>query len=238
MKKNGVQVLVYLIVTFLFVECKQAEKVEPDANKTKVISIVGSSTAYGVGASPIDSSWVRRLQSQTLLDQRKANVINLALSGFTTYHVLPTNSSSGNGITVDTSRNITKALGYQPDLVIISLPSNDIAYNFTDAEILNNYSILIRLIEEKNVPYIITSTQPRNFPELALRKRLKDLNSQLSTRFPSHIVDIYSDLADTTDLKIKAGLDSGDGIHVNNKGHAIIFKAIYYNSIFRKVVGY
>jgi lysophospholipase L1-like esterase len=204
----------------------------------KVVVILGSSTAYGTGAVPIDSSWVNLLNYQFKQDGKNIIIHNLALGGYTTYHIMPSNVPPANGRPgVDLSRNLDKALSFKPDLIIINLPSNDISYGFPDKEILSNYNVICNEIKKNNVQYLITSTQPRNFADIQTRERLAILNHLVNATFPGNTIDFYNLIADES-LKIKPELNSGDGIHLNNRGHKIIFEEFLKDKRMRLVLGY
>jgi acyl-CoA thioesterase I len=218
-----IKAFIPLIFLFLNVRCSKSH-VEPIPNTKKVVVILGSSTAYGTGASPIDSSWVNLLRYSFNNEKKDVTVYNLALGGFTTYNIMPKEIGVvTNRPLYDTSRNVDKALSLKPDFIIISLPSNDIANEYSDQEILHNYSVITSLIKKVNIPFIITSTQPRNLTSSAARMRLQAFNLNLLNLFPENVLNYYDSLTDFPSLNIKRDLDAGDGIHLNNKGHSIIF---------------
>jgi lysophospholipase L1-like esterase len=205
-------------------------------NKTFVV--LGSSTAFGTGATATDSSWVGLLAAKFIKDSKPVKVINLAVNGYNTYYILPTNTpvaSSKPG--PDTLKNITKAMTLKPDFIIINLPSNDIANNYSDDEILANYGKIVSEITRVNVPYLITSTQPRNFPDLILRKRLQSFNVRLEAVYPKNVQNFYGVLANSEYL-IKTNFDSGDGIHLNDAGHRTIFNELFRNKFLQEKAGY
>jgi acyl-CoA thioesterase-1 len=98
------------------------------------IVILGSSSAAGDGAKPIDSAWAFRLQSIINQNGTKATFTNLAYPGYVTFQAMPTAYNYASRPLPDTARNITKALSLHPSLVLISFPTNDIADNYTDDE--------------------------------------------------------------------------------------------------------
>ncbi|QJD94445.1 SGNH/GDSL hydrolase family protein [Mucilaginibacter robiniae] len=205
------------------------------SSKLKTIVVVGSSTAAGYGASSIDSSWVNRLNSQ-LLNSKKARIINLGVGGFSTYNVMPTNFIPGPSRAYPAvNNNITQALSYHPDMVIINLPTNDIAYDYSDTEIMNNFKLMASLLDSSKVAYIITGTQPRNFSSLQTRKRLKTVDDELNAAFPNHVNDYLNQLSDDT-WNIKPDFNSGDGVHVNNKGHKIIYQSFITFPLLLKLI--
>jgi lysophospholipase L1-like esterase len=240
--------IIFLTSFFLLVfsGCKKNAALTGSANTTnrivsnepKVVVILGSSTAYGTGATPIDSSWVNLLNYQFKADKKKVEIHNLALGGYTTYHIMPSTVSPPNGRPLaDMSRNLDKALSFKPDLIIINLPSNDITYGFTDQEVVSNYQYICNEIIKNNIQYLITSTQPRNFPEWHTRERLATLNNIVKATFPLNTIDFYSLLADAS-LNIRQELNFGDGIHLNNKGHKIIFEEFLKDKRMRLALGY
>jgi acyl-CoA thioesterase-1 len=209
--------------------------ITPQPKVTPTIVIMGSSTAAGGGANPIDSAWAYRLQSTVNKTSTKANFINLAYEGYTTYQAMPTGNVTASRPSPDTSRNITKALSYHPTLVMLSYPSNDIALNFTDAEILSNYAKLTHMLDSAKVQYIIFSTQPRDFTDINQRMRLKTLNDEIINVYSYHVNNFLDQLSTST-YSIKPAYEAGDGIHVNDAGHAVILNATLQQPIFMNVV--
>jgi acyl-CoA thioesterase-1 len=210
----------------------------PPIDTTKTIVVLGSSTAAGFGASKADSCWAGRLNGKLMADKKAFKVVNLGVGGYTTYHLLPTSTAPKRWRpAVDTNKNVTAALKLKPALIIINLPSNDIGANFRDEEIMLNYRAMVRIIASNNVPYIITGTQPRNFITTEQRKRLKTLNDKLINAFPGHIADYLRKLS-TPSYNIYKPYSAGDGIHLNNRGHNIIYQTISNFSVFKAVANY
>ena len=71
----------------------------------------------------------------------------------------------------------------------------------------------------------LTTPQPRNFEDAAQRTALADLKVEMTTRYPSRLIDFYTDLADA-DGRIRAEFDSGDGIHLNADAHRLLFERV------------
>jgi len=205
-------------------------------NQTPTIVILGSSTAAGFGASCSDSSWANKLNVAVNTNgSTHAKFINLAYGGYTTYNVLPAGDVPDGKPSADTARNITKALSYKPSLVMISLPNNDVADGFTNAEIINNYKTLTHLLDSANVSYIIFSTQPRDFTDSNQRMQLKTLNDAVKQVYTSHVND-FLDALSTADYHIKPKLEYGDGIHLDDAGHTIIYNSVLKNPILQSVI--
>jgi len=197
-----------------------------------VIVIIGASTAAGRGASTPDSAWVNRLIAATVNNTKPLHYRNLALGGLTSYAAMPTGFVPPSGRPApDTARNVTKALSYHPDLVMITYPSNDVANNYANSEVLSNYRTVIKLLEQASVNYIVFGAQPRDLSTLSKRKLLKTLSDSIASAFPDHHHDYYDMLATST-YNIKPELAAGDGIHVNDTGHRLIFKSVLNHPIF------
>jgi acyl-CoA thioesterase-1 len=210
----------------------------PADTANKIVVVLGSSTAAGNGASKPDSAWVNRLQSRMIADQKNTKVINLAYPGYTTYQVMPNSFAWPVGRpSTDRNRNITKALTLHPDLIIINLPTNDIAGNYSDAEIMSNYQAVVKIMNDAKIDYIITGTQPRNFPSTDQRMRLKTLNDQIIQNFSGHVNSYLAKLSTST-YSILDIYSAGDGVHVNDKGHRIIYESFIKWLQYKNLLGY
>ena len=118
---------------------------------------------------------------------------------------------------------------------MINLPNNDIAFNYTDQEIMNNYQRLTFMLDSAKVQYIVFGSQPRNFSDANQRMRLNTLNNALISRYPGNTNNFLSELS-TPDFSIKAIYSEGDGIHLNNGGHRVIANATLKHPVFIKVI--
>ena len=217
--------------------CKKTLVKQPSEYQMRIV-VLGSSTAFGNGASPINLSWVNLLQSKLIEDEKDAIVINLALGGYSTYEAMPNGFEPPSSRPFpDESRNITKALSYHPNLILINFPTNDIAYNYSDNEILGNFSKMTNEMDSLNISYVIFSLHPRNFTDASTRSRLRSLNDKLKKIYTNKINDYYNILS-TPFNTLKSEYDSGDGAHVNNAGHDVIFQSIILNRLFIKKMGY
>lgn len=227
---------ILLLIAAIF--CAGCSKQAPGTTQHKTIPtivILGSSTAAGNGATPPDSAWANRIQATVNKNGPKANFINLAVAGYTTYQAMPTGYSAAYKPAPDTGRNVTKALMIKPALVILNFPSNDVAEGYTDAEILNNYAVITHKLDSAKIQYIIFSTQPRDFPDPNQRLRLKTVNDKVIAVYTFHVNDFLNQLSTST-YSINPLYSEGDGIHLNNAGHAIIANATLKHAIFINVV--
>ena len=205
---------------------------------TKVVVVLGSSTAAGWGASTYDSCWVSRLQSAFNKDTMRVKVVNFGAPGYVTYHCMPsTFSPPNNRPWSDVGRNITKAITYHPKLIICNLPTNDISSSYTDSEILSNYAILVKIMKDEGIEFIITGTQPRNFYDIVQRQRLKNFNDLMEPLYGSHYVNYLSELSSPS-FTILDKYSAGDGTHLNNRGHRVVFESLMASPVLRKTIGY
>ena len=229
-----------LFAAISFASCDKLQNVvnppSPPKKVTPNVVILGSSTAAGEGVNPIDSSWVNRVIATVSHAGIKANFTNLAVPGYTTYQAMPNGFSAASRPAPDTAHNISKALSLKPTLVLISYPTNDIAADYTDDEILSNYATMTHMLDSANVQYIVYSTQPRNFPTAAQRLRLKTFNDKAKAVYTLHYNDFLDKLSNP-DYSIKTIYSAGDGIHLNNAGQAIIYNATMTQPVFDASIG-
>lgn len=216
MKKNLVLVLCWLLLP--------AWANRPAREQINIV-VLGSSTAEGAGPRDRNNAWVNRYRAHVQARNPQINVINLAKGGYTTYHVMPDNfAPPANRPAPDKERNITKALSLQPSALIINLPSNDAAYGYSVKEQLANYDSLLALIKRNNIPVWVCTTQPRNLSDTP-RKEQRILRDALFAKLGKNAIDFWNGLA-TDDDKIKPSYDSGDGIHLNDEAHKILFERV------------
>ncbi len=185
-----------------------------------VIVILGSSTAAGTGASVRDSAWVERFTRDARGRDTTVRVVNLAVGGYTTYHIMPTGYKAPPGRPApDPLHNITYGLMFRPAFIIINLPSNDAASGCTVSETLANYDTVLSRIPA-GVEVWVTTTQPRDL-DSAGRAKLIAVRDSTYARFGDHALDFWSTLANP-DGSLRKEYDAGDGIHLNDRGHRIL----------------
>ncbi|WP_354305558.1 SGNH/GDSL hydrolase family protein [Pedobacter sp. UYP1] len=240
--KSSLVILSALLI-FVFSSCKknspQDSGIKPaDPTKQFKVIVLGSSTAAGYKLANPDLSFPNLLNNKLIKDKKNAEVINLAAPGYTTYQIMPVRAINLNGRPLpDMLKNIEAGLKYNPKLLIICMPTNDIALGFSEDEILTNYKVLVEMLDKANVEYLITGTQPRNFIEDSYRRRLTILNNELLEAYPGHVVDYLEELA-TNKNYIKDKYSNGDGIHINEDGHKVIFQKIINTPLFKDVFEY
>ena len=205
----------------------------PDARSdgSRLLVVLGSSTAEGTGPSATDSTWVNRLRARLLTGGGRADVLNLARDGYTTFNVLPTGAPARPApLQIDTVRNVTAALRRQPDAIIVNLPSNDLAAGATVAEQMANYERIAAAAEAAGVGLWVTTPLPRDEAGAAGVAAQLALRAALLARFGGRAVDLWP-LVTTPDARLDPRFDSGDGLHLNDAAHRHIARAVFESGL-------
>jgi lysophospholipase L1-like esterase len=208
----------------------------------KKVTILGSSTAYGTGATVPDSSWVGRLGAyfnRNSIDGIDTTVNNRAVGGYDTYKSLPTGYPHPvDRPDPDPTANITYVLNDLPraDAVVVNYPTNDIVYGYTAKEMMDNLRLMYQQFTQNGIRCFITTSQPRNTASESQRAILRQLVDSIQLNFGIYAINFWDDLA-TPDNLIKPEVNSGDGIHVNNLGHRLLFQRVQARNILSVVVG-
>jgi len=209
--------LLTLVAAWLLLPC--LSPAQPPSPK-KIISVIGSSTAAGQGASSFDSAWVGLLQKYYqdlgVLDR----IYDYASSGLTTFDGLP-------GSTFPNT-NVNQALSVNPDVVLVSFPTNDFVVNppSTMATYMANLHTIYNIVVAAGKKCYITGTQPRDDQPLAIRQLFKDGEDSIELEFPNNYIDFWDPLADPVTLGFNPLYGNPDKIHPNNAGHRLLFEAV------------
>jgi hypothetical protein len=152
-------------------------------------------------------------------------VINLAVRGYSTWQMQPDwFASPPNRPPVDSAHNISRALALRPSAIILNLPTNDFSGDVPLKDVAANFRRILAEAANTCVPVWVTTTQPRDFsPERRLL--LQVLRDWLLFHCAPHVLDFWTGLA-TADGFILPAFDAGDGIHLNSRGHAVLFERV------------
>ena len=204
----------------------------------KKLVIMGSSSAAGYGAGVYDSAWGGRIThyyNQNTSDGLDTNVINIAQSGYGTYHEMSTGFTPaipGRPLP-DPNHNVTKALSYNPDVVIINLPSNDVAFYYAKKETMDNFRSMYQTIVSAGAKCYISTCQPRDDFSSAQRDSLLKLNDSINNNFGLYAINFWADLVTNDGLYgIRPEVSAGDAIHVNALGHYYLYLRVLAKQIF------
>ncbi len=196
-----------------------------------VVVVIGSSTAEGAGASPADSAWVNRYRAYLKKYGDHFEVVNLAIGGFSSYRVMPGSFEppANRPYYARENNNITYALAFNPKAIIVNLPSNDAANFFTIEEQVANFDTLAAYAERHQIPLWLSTTQPRNFSDASQRNNLMTMRDSIVSRYSgkawTRVLDFWTGLADANG-NILAAYNSGDGVHLNNRGHRLLYQRV------------
>lgn len=195
------------------------------------IVVLGSSTAAGTGPSTPDSAWVNRFRLYQEGIHPGNQVTNLAIGGTTTYHIMPTGFVPPvNRPNPNPSNNVSQAISLQADAIIVNMPSNDAANNFTVAEQMSNFNTIATTAANAGIPVWVCTTQPRNsfgVAQNAIQTQVRDLVLQT---FGNRAIDFWNPFANNN-LDIDPLYDSGDGVHLNDPAHRLLFQKVRAEAI-------
>ncbi len=194
------------------------------------IAILGSSTAFGDGASAYELSWVGRLESyynQNTSDGLDTTFYNLAQGGYNSYLEMPTDYTPPAGRPgPDVEHNVTKALSYSPDIVIINLPSNDIAEGYSKNEYMDNLRLMNSTIIASGAKAYITTPQPRNDFTVEDRQLLLDLVDSVHMNFGLRSIDFWDTIVSKDGQNLIRDDVMASQFHVNDLGHLYLFQQV------------
>lgn len=187
------------------------------------IVVIGSSTAAGAGASVPDSAWVNRYRSFLQSLNPQYQITNLAQGGYHTYKLMPDGFQPPFGRPLpDSAKNISAAIALLPNAIIMNLPSNDVALGYSLAEQIFNMDSIFSTSVLSGIPIWICTTQPRNFGAIQLQMQ-EDMKDSIIAHFSPFVIDFWNGLA-LPNNSLDPFFDSGDGVHLNDRGHRLLFE--------------
>ena len=210
-----------------------------EAQPNRKLAIIGSSTSACTGPSTYDSCYVGRLVKYYSSVGSPITVYNIAIGGTNPYQAMPTGYIPPlNRPSTNTNANITNAINNNPGAILVNFPSNNYC-EYTVAEVLNCFRIIKQAANAANIPCYITTTQPREegcFLNDSVQLKFTRIKDSVLQQFGSYSIDFYTTLADPNDSTIFDAYNSGDGIHLNNAGHRILFERVRDKNIFDPVI--
>ena len=214
-----------------------SQTVSNDVYSQKKVVIMGSSTAWGSDASP-GQAWAQKITAhfrKNLSDGQDTVFYNIAEFGYNTYHEMPTGYTPPvNRPNPDPDHNVTKALSYSPDIVIINLPNNDVANlsNYNKKETMDNFRTMNALITASGAKCFFATPQPRNDLGTTSRQWLRDLVDSVNLNFGAFAINFWDDLV-ATDNYAKPEVLAGISLyHLNDVGHNYLFLRVRDKDIF------
>ena len=185
--------------------------------------VMGSSSAAGVGASP-GHGWADQLAAA--LPGRRVATVNIARGGALTYQALPTASTPPVGRPApDPTINTDRALAQLPRVVLLSYPSNDVVAGYGAVETAGNQVAMRDTLRAGGATVMALGTQPRDALGAAQRAVQADVDTRLQAAFGPCFVPLQAALADAAG-RIAPAYSAGDGIHLNDSGHARVLQQV------------
>jgi len=200
------------------------------------IVVLGSSTSAGTGPRDPEDAYVPRYRALLARRFPDFTLSNLAVGGQTTYEIQPTGFvPPPNRPAPVVGHNIRAALAQHPAAIIVNLPSNDAAENFSATEQLENFARVAQAAAEAGVLLWVTTTQPRNFSaaQIAIQREVR---SAILNRYSPRSLDFWTPFA-AADGTIKPEYGAGDGIHLNAQAHSILLKLVLAAKVPEAVLG-
>jgi len=176
----------------------------------------GDSAAYGTGATSLEKTFTYQI-AEELAKNYEVHHINAAKVGAKTNDLL--------------NKQLATIIAYRPDLIVISITSNDAMYLRPNETTLKNYrKVLDELTSKTSAKIYITGpasfTGIKLFPRLyqyLIEKRAERLNETIMSlgvdQSRIHILDVYSKGKLTSDLADQAL--SKDRLHASDFGHTL-----------------
>ncbi|HKB54471.1 MAG TPA: SGNH/GDSL hydrolase family protein, partial [Ramlibacter sp.] len=120
----------------------------------------------------------------------------------------------------DPTVNVDAAIARSPKLLLVAYPTNDTAGNFTVDETVHNLLTIRSAAQAKGISVIIVSTQPAALTAAQLAV-LPQIDARMSAAVAPCFAAVREALAGP-DGRLNPIYDSGDGLHPNDAGHAVI----------------
>jgi len=181
--------------------------------------VLGSSSAAGVGASS-GKGWVALLAAD--MEARGVTIDNLARAGLQSSQALPTGSTVADGQLAPVSgANVDAALAVSPKLVLLSFPTNDAVAGVSASATVANLKAIAAAAKAGGAATLVLSTQPRDQLTAAQLKTLDKTDGLGAAAFGDCWVPLRAALS-AEDGGIAAAYSAGDGIHLNDAGHALV----------------
>lgn len=189
----------------------------------KKVVVLGSSTAAGSGASSYANSWVGKYAAY--ITGFGHSLTNLAVGGYNTYNILSTGTPHPGRPGQDPVRNVTAAVtNHDADVVIVNMPSNDVANSYDVSETLLNYRRIRAYCDSAGVAVYFTTTQPRNFTDAGKLGQLMQIRDSTFVQHGAFAIDFWNSIANA-DGTINSAYNT-DGVHVNDAAHEIFFQRV------------
>jgi hypothetical protein len=187
---------------------------------TRIVAI-GSSTLAGSGATEGFKVY-QQLEAWAAANITGGFIEIIAKPGTFSNHFVPDGAQSQS----DWQRNVDAALTMDPDILIVSLPSNDPGEGNSNETFLSNLQLIYDKCWAQGVYCFITTTQPRNGYTIELQEQLRAAATLIKERFGPFAIDVFTPTAraysPSGPAMIRPEYDANDTIHLNNAGATVV----------------
>lgn len=205
------------------------------ASAQQKLAIIGSSTSACTGPSSFANCYVAKLDAYYDGLGQPTDIFQLAVGGYTVYKGMPSSFVGPSpNLQPDPNNNITKAISLNPNVILVNYPTNGYDTLRVDS-VMRCFRTIKAEANAAGKTCYITTTQPRQgfpFNTQAARNKLKELRDSILLQFGYFAINFFDGLADPTTYAILPEYDSGDGIHLNDAGHEILFQRVRAKNIF------
>lgn len=206
----------------------------------KRVAVIGSSTSACFNVSPYSDCYVPRLNAY--YDTQAPNDTTFdngfAVGGYAVFRGMPSSyvpPYSDPSLQPDPAHNITAALATHPDVVIVNYPTNGFDFLPLDS-IMYCFRTIRDSANRQGVPCFITTSQPRlspaSFNTSAVKKKLADIKDSVLAEFGPFAIDFYTNMINPPDSNLLPAYNSGDDIHFNSAGHAVLAQRVEAANVF------
>lgn len=197
---------------------------------------MGSSSAYGYfpGTSiSRDSAWAPKVSKHYKTLGILDTLYNIGTPGIDCYIGMPTGYVPPPGrYAPDPQFNITRAVSFNPDVILINFPSNNYTFLST-SEIMFCLQTMKDYANAFNIYVFISTTQPRDdYYNIIDRLKLKEIRDSTINRFGVYAMDFWTPLVQEPSLFIKPEYALGDLVHLNPEGHTQLKNVVVLKDIF------
>lgn len=130
-------------------------------------------------------------------------------------------SAGGGDITQYVVNKLNCIILLNPQKVFLMIGGNDVALSISSATYQANYSTIVSTLKSNGIQVIHLLATPRDGPDMT------PLNNFITSTYGGIdlVINTFTPLEGTA-TELAAAYDSGDGVHPNNAGHALIASTI------------
>ncbi|MDN5200629.1 SGNH/GDSL hydrolase family protein [Fulvivirgaceae bacterium BMA10] len=226
MKKLSLTMFLMMMAILSITKSGEANANDEPCLEVARVKIVVIGSADGTENTGNEAIWISKYRDYIKTFNQDNEVINLTKEGINSYHLMASGNSAPYGRPhADAENNITKAIGYHPDAILVNLQANDLLSGFKPNEQIVNFMLLANLANKNNIPVWVSTPYPRAFDSLNNIVRQEEIKELISQRFDPFMIDFWSNLA-TEEGTLKPAYAAANGTMVNANGQELMLKSL------------